>query len=178
MRSLFISLLLLTGAFGAHAQEPAATSTEEVSEETTYAETIEIDSGFLYYTTSTDVGGALAASAHDTDGDGQLDVWFTYVDGVAASEAHDTDGDGQPDLTLTLAADETVTAMEGSGAAAFTPPPAQQFVPPADAAPAVPQDLVGDMRDITIAEENKAWMFFLILFVVAAALYFFWKRQQ
>jgi hypothetical protein len=143
-----------------------------------YAETVTIANGFLYYVTSPEEGGGLSASAHDTNGDGALDVWFTYTEGIVASEAYDYDRDGEPDTTLTLSPDGSVVAISGPGSADFETRTPSQFVPAADAALPPAEELVGDLSNITLEKEQYGAVLFLLLLAAGGLLYFFVKRQR
>lgn len=142
----------------------------------TFAESVQIDDGVLYYADADT--NTLIGSAHDTDGNGELDVWISYVADFATEERYDTTGDGQPDTTVTLSQEELVTGLEGEAAASFTPEPTTPFVPATVASPDAGDDLVGDLSDITIDEANNGWVFFVILLLVGGLLYLFWQRQQ
>lgn len=81
----------------------------------TYDEIIEGDSDFdgVNDRTSYYLEDILVFSAYDTNGDGEQDMWFTYVNGTDNEVAmRDTTGDGKPENIVTFADGEIVSEVE------------------------------------------------------------------
>jgi hypothetical protein len=187
MKLLFYILAFVTLPYVALAQEEVASSTEAEAatpqeltigtEVISYDETFAADAGTLYYRT-TDAGAQLVASVYDTNGDDAPDVWIQYGENEAVvREAHDTDNDGSQDLILAIGANGVVSTIEGSRAEEFTAPAVAAFTPDVPAG-AVNSDLVGDLDDITVGGNGYVPIFFIILFVAGAAIYWFLRRQR
>lgn len=65
-----------------------------------------------------DAAGPLVRAEEDTDGDGKVDKWETYVDGQLATVAFDENHDGHPDRRLTYSNGRLVlieTAPDSAG---------------------------------------------------------------
>ena len=176
--SIFITLAILP-VFVFAQEENEVPSELVVGEQTvTYTEAYSITDGRLYYNESGDSSVKLVASTHDTDGDDVVDVWLLYgANEQVTTEAYDTNADSEPDVFVALNGEEGVTAITGEGAAQFERA-AIPFLPEPISASGQGADLVGDLSDITIEHKDNNWIFFVILLVAGAVLYFFWKRQK
>ena len=177
--SIFITLTILPVLV--FAEEENETPDELlVGEQTvTYTEAYSITDGRLYYSGTDEDSARLVASTHDTDGDEAVDVWLLYgANEQVTTEAYDTDSDNEPDVFVALSGEEGVTAITGEGAAQFERDAATSFSPEPISASGQGADLVGDLSDITIEHKDNNWIFFVILLVAGAVLYFFWKRQK
>ncbi len=172
---LFLPVLVL-----AQTDEAAPKILEIGDKQITYAEAVTIDDGTLYYDKNTDEeGAAMVASSHDTNGDNLADVWFVYeADQNVTTEAYDQTGDEEPDVILSLDTNGEVTAISGEKAGEYSRVQTTPFNPEPISTTVQGEDLVGDVSDISIEPKENNWIFFVILFFVAAGLYFFWKRQK
>ena len=172
---MFLPILTL-----AQSEESISESLTIGDQEIIYAEAITIDAGTLYYDKNTDEEGAMmVASSHDTNGDDVVDAWFVYDENQnVTTEAYDQTGDEKPDTILSLDANEDVTAISGEKAGEYSRVQTAPFNPEPISTTVQDEDLVGDVSDISIEPKENNWIFFIILFVVAAGLYFFWKRQK
>lgn len=184
--SIWILLVFSSPVF-VMAQEAAETETgaesevnEDVAEEESpFAESIEIENGWLHYGEGGSEEGVLLESWHDTNGDEEIDMWFVYEDDVVVRESYDTTGNGEPDLVLAINENGEITELSGESAVQFERQETTVFTPePIDIDFSGGEDLVGDLSDISIKEEDNSWIFFVLLFLVGGALYVFWQRQK
>jgi len=100
MKRAALLLLLLLFASCAGAQ-----SVRVGGQRVVYDEVIRGDSDYdgVDDRTSYYLEDVLVFSAYDTDGDGEQDMWFTYVEGTYPKTAmRDTTGDGRPENIVTL----------------------------------------------------------------------------
>lgn len=185
--SIWILLVCVSPVFVV-AQEAAETETDAASEvsedvdeqeESSFAESIEIENGWLHYGEGGSENGVLLESWHNTNGDEEIDTWFVYEDDVVVRESYDTTGDGEPDLVLAVNANGEITELSGESAVQFERQETAVFTPEQiDIDFSGGEDLVGDLSDISIKEEDNSWIFFVLLFLVGGALYVFWQRQK
>jgi hypothetical protein len=173
--ALFLPVLAL-----AQSDESTPKTLEIGDKEIVYAEAVTIDDGTLYYDKNTDEEGAvMVSSSHDTNGDNLIDAWFVYDENQnVTTEAYDQTGDEKPDLILAVDVNGDVTKVSGEMASEYEPVNTKMFSPESVSTLGQEEDLVGDVSDISIEPKQNNWIFFIILFVVAAGLYFFWKRQK
>lgn len=168
MKTIIIALLLLTPFALVFAD---AVSFGDIS--VNYDDTLQTESATLYYEND-----ALVASQHDTDGNGDADLWLRYEDDVLVLEMHDTDGNGEPDVFLDIDANEAVTSISGEGSEALTPPEAPLFeARSVGQGGNAKEDLVGDLSSISIPGQGGFMKYVLLLLVIGGG-YYYWKRRE
>jgi hypothetical protein len=171
MKYLFFSILLLPIVSFAQSSSELVVGEQSVS----YDGTTTTDTGTLYYQENT-----LVASEHQG-------VTLLYQDEQVTLEAHDTDGDGALDVFLTLGAEGEVVDTSGEGASMFERPETVEFAEflasegggGFAAAPTAEEDLVGSLDSITIPSGAGSWLVpvFILAAIVAGWWYFRGRKK-
>ncbi len=160
MKKIF--LLILAIPFLALAQGPGELKVDNKTVH--YESSIETEVGTLYY-----VGDTLVASKDDT-------MTILYKNDTPTFEAHDTNGDGKADVFFTLDKNEKVLKITGESANSFKRPNVLELnqLLSKDSNTTETEDLVGSLDSITIPGGTNwtLWIILAILFGGTILWYF------
>jgi len=123
---------------------------------------------------------SLVASKHEN-------IWLVYEKDAVIYEAHDTNNDGDPDVFFKLDSNENVVDITGESADQFERPEVKEFSDLLSEANDVEgesfiegntEDLVGDMSSIKIPKYHNYTLYVFILLLLGGGYWWYRKKQK
>ena len=139
-----------------------------------YDEMTDFDGVEYYYKDN-----GLAASKHGN-------AWLVYEKDIVVYEAHDTDDDGNPDVFFTIDSNENVVEIVGESAAQFERPEVIEFSDLLNEISNVEgeafyegdvEDLVGDLSSIKIPKYHNYTLYVFILIFLGGGYWWYRKKK-